>query len=63
MVRAIVGTMIMIGEGKVEPKEMGAIIEKKDRSSAGFSVPANGLFLLNVSIFIFLFFNTRFSPD
>tara|TARA_B100000768_G_scaffold7432_1_gene8153 strand:- start:198 stop:932 length:735 start_codon:yes stop_codon:yes gene_type:complete len=48
MVRAIVGTMIMIGEGKVEPKEMGAIIKKKDRSSAGFSVPANGLFLLNV---------------
>jgi tRNA pseudouridine38-40 synthase len=48
MVRAIVGTMIMIGEGKIEPQQMENIINSKDRSSAGFSVPAHALFLLKV---------------
>jgi len=48
MVRAIVGTMIIIGEGKIEPQQMENIINSKDRSSAGFSVPARGLFLLKV---------------
>lgn len=49
MVRAIVGTLMEIGKGKPEPDEIKRIIEAKDRSKAGFSVPAEGLFLEEVS--------------
>jgi len=49
MVRAIVGTMIEIGSGKLGVQDMKRIIEAKDRSDAGFSVPAEGLFLEKVS--------------
>lgn len=48
MVRAIVGTMVEIGKGKIKPEEMKQIIEANDRSRAGFSVPAHGLFLEKV---------------
>jgi len=45
MVRAIVGTLMEIGKGKLKVEDMQIIIEAKDRSRAGFSVPAQGLFL------------------
>ncbi|MGM0479872.1 MAG: tRNA pseudouridine(38-40) synthase TruA [Bacteroidota bacterium] len=45
MVRAIVGTLIDAGRGKLSPSEFQSIIEKKDRGSAGVSVPGHGLFL------------------
>lgn len=48
MVRAIVGTLLMIGKGKLPPEEIEAIIEKKDRCAAGTSVPAKALFLSKV---------------
>ena len=48
MVRSIVGTMIEIGSGKMEPEEIRAVIEAKDRSRAGTSAPAKGLFLVDV---------------
>ncbi|MCF6170941.1 MAG: tRNA pseudouridine(38-40) synthase TruA [Bacteroidales bacterium] len=48
MVRAIVGTLLEIGMGKLRVGEMQRIIEAKDRSQAGFSVPAKGLFLERV---------------
>jgi len=48
MVRAIVGTMIEIGSGKLGVEDMKRVIEAKDRSGAGFSVPAEGLFLEKV---------------
>lgn len=48
MVRAIVGTMINIGLGKVSLSEFKAIIESKDRNQAGFSVPAHGLYLTKI---------------
>ena len=48
MVRAIVGTLLEIGKGKLKPEDMKAIIEAKDRSKAGFSAPAHGLFLEEV---------------
>ncbi len=48
MVRAIVGTMINIGSKKTSLDEFAAIIESKNRSKAGFSVPAHGLFLVKV---------------
>lgn len=48
MVRAIVGTLINIGTHKIDQTEFTAIIESKDRSKAGASVPAHGLFLTKI---------------
>ena len=48
MVRAIVGTMIQIGLGKINVEDLHAIIKSKNRSEAGFSVPAHGLYLTQV---------------
>jgi len=48
MVRAIVGTLIEVGKGRISPETMSAILEAKDRSKAGMSVPAKGLFLTRV---------------
>ena len=48
MVRAIVGTMINIGTGKISLDDFEAIIDSKDRSQAGFSVPAHGLYLTKI---------------
>lgn len=48
MVRAIVGTMIEVGKEKITVDEFRQIIEKKDRSAAGTSAPAQGLFLADV---------------
>lgn len=48
MVRAIVGTMINIGLGKMAVDELHSIIQSKNRSEAGFSVPAHGLYLTNI---------------
>ena len=45
MVRAVVGTLIEVGKKRITPEDVKSIIEAKDRSKAGFSVPANGLFL------------------
>lgn len=49
MVRAIVGTMVNIGLGKIEIADMHEIIKSKNRGNAGFSVPAHGLYLVNVT--------------
>lgn len=48
MVRAIVGTMVEIGTGKIAPQDLRRIIEEKYRNSAGVSAPAQGLFLVDV---------------
>lgn len=48
MVRAIVGTMIELGKNRFNEKGLREIIEGKDRSSAGYSVPAQGLYLSKV---------------
>ena len=48
MVRAIVGTMINIGTKKISLSDFEKIIESKDRSQAGFSVPAHGLYLTKI---------------
>ena len=48
MVRAIVGTLVDIGQGKVPPSAIRDIIESKNRSNAGVSVPACGLSLTEV---------------
>jgi len=48
MVRAIVGTMVDIGSGKIPPEDLRKIIETQNRNSAGSSAPAKGLFLVDV---------------
>jgi tRNA pseudouridine38-40 synthase len=48
MVRAIVGTLLDIGLGKKSVEDFKTIIESKNRSKAGVSVPAKGLFLTKV---------------
>ncbi len=49
MVRAIVGTCLAVGEGKMEIEEFKQVIENKNRQSAGTSVPACGLYLKKVT--------------
>lgn len=48
MVRAIVGTLLEVGFGKISIEEFCRIIEAKDRCAAGASVPAKGLFLTGI---------------
>ena len=48
MVRIISGTLVEVGLGKIKPEEIEEIIDSKDRSRAGKTLPAHGLFLLNV---------------
>jgi tRNA pseudouridine38-40 synthase len=48
MVRAIVGTMIEVGSGKIKPEDMREVIENKNRNSAGVSAPAHALYLVDV---------------
>jgi tRNA pseudouridine38-40 synthase len=48
MVRAIVGTLLMVGRGEIEPAAVRTIIESKNRSNAGMSVPAGGLYLTEI---------------
>lgn len=49
MVRAIVGTLLDVGIGKSNLDNVKAIINSKDRSKAGTSVPAKALYLTNIS--------------
>lgn len=48
MVRAIVGTLMMVGKKEIAPEEIRNIIQSKNRSNAGTSVPACGLYLTEV---------------
>lgn len=56
MVRAIVGTLLDVGTGKITVKEFQEIIKSKDRKKAGMNAPPEGLYLTSVkypkSIFI-----------
>ena len=49
MVRIMVGTLIFINEGKIKKGELCDIIESKDRSRAGKTAPAKGLYLNRVN--------------
>ena len=48
MVRIIAGTLVDVGIGKIKPEDIKKIIETKDRLEAGKTLPAQGLYLLNV---------------
>ena len=49
MVRAIVGTMLEIGQKKININALNNIITSKERGNAGTSAPAHGLYLTNVN--------------
>ena len=48
MVRAIVGTLIEVGRGKLTIEGFRRVIEQQDRCKAGTSAPGQALFLVNV---------------
>ncbi|MCV9388005.1 tRNA pseudouridine(38-40) synthase TruA [Reichenbachiella ulvae] len=48
MIRAMVGTMLLLGEGKINLDNFEAILEGRDRTKAGRSVPAHGLYLKDI---------------
>ncbi|HZY78316.1 MAG TPA: tRNA pseudouridine(38-40) synthase TruA [Cyclobacteriaceae bacterium] len=48
MVRAVVGTLLDTGTGKISLKAFQEILKSKDRKKAGMNVPAEGLFLVKV---------------
>jgi tRNA pseudouridine38-40 synthase len=48
MVRVVVGTLIEVGRGRIPPEHIESVLVKKDRTAAGPTLPAKGLFLLEV---------------
>jgi tRNA pseudouridine38-40 synthase len=48
MVRAIVGTLLDVGSGKLTVKQFQEILKSKDRKRAGMNVPPEGLYLTHV---------------
>ena len=48
MVRIISGTLVEVGMGKIEPKEIENIIKSQKRENAGKTLPPQGLYLVNV---------------
>ena len=49
MVRIMVGTLVEVGLGKIKPEEIDEIIKSKDRTKAGKTLPAHGLYLVEVN--------------
>lgn len=49
MVRNIVGTLVSVGLGRIQPEEIQTILMSKDRSRAGATAPPQGLFLVSVT--------------
>ncbi len=48
MVRNLVGTFVLAGKGTLRPGDVGKILEARNRSAAGATAPASGLYLVNV---------------
>jgi tRNA pseudouridine38-40 synthase len=48
MVRNLVGTFILVGKGTLQPQDIARILAARDRSAAGATAPASGLFLVSV---------------
>lgn len=49
MVRAVVGTLVEVGRGKIRPEQIMDILDASDRCAAGTSMPAHALFLWDVT--------------
>lgn len=62
MVRAIVGTLLLVGRGKMDEAGFREVIEARDRCKAGGSVEAKGLFLVDVE-YPYYFNTVRYVVD
>lgn len=49
MVRAVVGTLVDVGRGKMTVEQFAQVIDRRDRCAAGTSMPAHALYLANVT--------------
>jgi tRNA pseudouridine38-40 synthase len=49
MVRSIVGTLVSVGDGRIQPGAMSAIVAARDRAAAGNLAPSRGLTLERVT--------------
>ena len=49
MVRILVGTLLEVGSGKRSADDISLILQALDRREAGFTAPAQGLFLVEVT--------------
>ena len=63
MVRAVVGTLIELGRGKISLQDLSQIILSRDRRAAGFSVPASGLFLVSINYPEEIFLESSYDPE
>ena len=48
MVRNLVGTFLLVGKGTLKPEDVSRILDARDRSAAGATAPASGLYLVSV---------------
>jgi tRNA pseudouridine38-40 synthase len=48
MVRNLVGTFVLVGKGTLKPSDVERILEARNRSAAGATAPASGLYLVGV---------------
>ena len=48
MVRNLVGTFVLVGKGTLKPDDVTEILAARNRSAAGATAPANGLYLVSV---------------
>ena len=48
MVRNLVGTFILVGKGTLQAEDITRILEARNRTAAGATAPASGLYLVNV---------------
>ena len=48
MVRNLVGTFVLVGKGTLRPSDLGRILDARNRSAAGATAPASGLYLVSV---------------
>ena len=60
MVRAVTGTLVDVGRGKISQEDFRRIIERKDRCAAGTSMPPQALFLWDVE---YPYLNRQTSDD
>ncbi|HSB74419.1 MAG TPA: hypothetical protein VLC12_02145, partial [Terriglobales bacterium] len=48
MVRNLVGTFLLVGKGSLRPQDVSGILQARNRSAAGPTAPAQGLYLVAV---------------
>jgi tRNA pseudouridine38-40 synthase len=50
MVRKMVGTLLDVGRGKLQPQDIDRLYELRDRSKSGPTVPSQGLVMVEVQL-------------